>query len=109
VSPYVDDYTYVLALLPLVVAGTRLGPPAAMAGSEAGRTARRGRAAVAGWLVLALAALLLGAAIPFREAEPHGLEALLWYPRVFGTLLLWGLLTALAFTRPAAAPAERFA
>ena len=108
-SPYVDDYTYVLALLPLVVGAMALGLPGAFAPEDARppgpsrRCAWAGGWRVAGWVVLGIAAVLLGAAIPFREAEPAGLEALLWYPRVWGTLLLWGLLVALALSGPARA------
>jgi hypothetical protein len=100
VSPYVDDYTFVLTLMPLAVAARGLGLPKALGAYE--ETPATGPRLATAWLILGLAALLLGADIPFREADPAGLEALLWYPRVYGTAILWGLLVWLALRRPAA-------
>jgi hypothetical protein len=108
VSPYVDDYTFVLTILPLFVAAIALGLPRAIAVPASGQPAPNpsGRGRTIGWLVVGAAALLLGAAIPFREADPAGFDALLWYPRVYGTALLWVLLVALALSPRGAAPDE---
>lgn len=75
-APFAEGYHYALTLVPLLVAGwwswhARLGWRA--------------------WAMLALAALLLGAPLPYKAAQIQvGWWALAAYPRVYGAYLLWG-------------------
>jgi hypothetical protein len=75
-APFAEGYHYVLTLAPLLIAGW---------------WAWRARLAWPAWAVLALAALLLGAPLPYRAAQIQaGWWALAAYPRVYGAYLLWG-------------------
>ncbi len=53
------------------------------------------------WAVLAAAAILLGAPLPYENPRlAQGLWALLAYPRVYGAWLLWGLLGVQQMRQP---------
>jgi len=79
-SPIAEDYHFVLAVLPIVVAGTIL--------------ATDNRPSSGAWGLFVLAVVLLGA--PWRFNVPvEGWAAVLHYPRVYGGLILWGLLASL--------------
>ncbi len=82
VSPIAEDYHYVLMLLPITAAGAILL-----------------REPTRGWLpiILFVAALvLLVPAWPFEQQPVDGWSALLYYPRVYGALLLWAALLVLS-------------
>ena len=84
-SPIAEDYHYLLDLLPLFVGATILW-------------VERPRAWVP-WLLFAGAVLLLAPAWPFNVEFVDGWWALLFYPRVYGALLLWLALLALRGSR----------
>ncbi len=84
-SPIAEDYHYLLDLLPLFVGATILW---------AERPKSR-----APWLLFAGAILLLAPAWPFNVQFVEGWWALLFYPRVYGALLLWLALIALRGSR----------
>jgi hypothetical protein len=97
VSPTSEEYHFAQALFPLVVVGTVLWERQV---HRAGRSVRP-RTTLASWLVLALALLLLG--LPLRYYNVPGTEgvwAFAYYPRLYGTLLLWGLMLALLWRLP---------
>jgi Glycosyltransferase family 87 len=85
-TPFAEGYHYLLTLVPLLVAGW---------------WAWRRRLGWVAWSVLALAALLLGAPLPYKAAQLQaGWRALAAYPRVYGAYLLWGWIAwALAKSR----------
>ena len=75
-APFAEGYHYALTLAPLLVAGW-----------WAWRALLGWRA----WAILVLAALLLGAPLPYKAAQiQSGWWALAAYPRVYGAYLLWG-------------------
>jgi hypothetical protein len=75
-APFAEGYHYPLTLAPLLVAGW---------------WARRAQLGWRAWAMLALAALLLGAPLPYKAAQIQaGWWALAAYPRVYGAYLLWG-------------------
>ena len=75
-APFAEGYHYVLTLAPLLVAGW---------------WAWRARLGWRAWAMLMLAALLLGAPLPYKAARIQaGWWALAAYPRVYGAYLLWG-------------------
>ncbi len=84
-SPIAEDYHYVLALLPLIVGGALL-----VHARPSGRLP---------WLCFVGAVLLLAPPWPFNVQPIDGWWALLFYPRVYGGLLLWLALLALRGTR----------
>lgn len=84
-APIAEQYHYTLSWLSLVVAAAVLG-----------RTA----AGTRWWLPLGGAALLLGGPWRFNVPDVAGWAALLHYPRVYGAVLLWGLLVWLAIRTP---------
>jgi hypothetical protein len=85
-APFAEGYHYTLLLLPLLVAGW---------------WAWYARQSWRAWAILALAALLLGAPLPYKAAQVQaGWWALAAYPRVYGAYLLWGWIAwALARSR----------
>ena len=85
-APFAEGYHYALTLGPLLVAGW---------------WAWRARLGWRAWAMLALAALLLGAPLPYKAAQIQaGWWALAAYPRVYGAYLLWGWIAwALARSR----------
>jgi hypothetical protein len=89
-SPVAQDTHYLLMIFPLIVAGRSIAP--AGDSYRAGAAGRPHAATLAAWAVLAVAFLLLAA--PWNPNVPdfEGWSALLRYPRVYGALLLWGLL-----------------
>jgi hypothetical protein len=83
-SPVSVDYHYTLALFPIALLFGRLQH--AMASREG--------------LLLVLGALLIGADLPYRSARlADGLWAVLGYPKLYGALILWGLLLSLSRAR----------
>jgi hypothetical protein len=77
-TPFAEGYHYVLTLPSLLIAAW---------------WAWRARAGPGALAALALAALLLGAPLPYKSAWLQaGWLALLAYPRVYGAYLLWGWL-----------------
>jgi hypothetical protein len=84
-APISVSYHFVLALFPLLVAGAVLRE-------------RRGRPAL--WGMLGAAAFLIGADLPYNTPDVFGADALLHYPRLYGTLLLWVLIVVLLRSRP---------
>jgi hypothetical protein len=94
IAPIAEDYHYTLALFPLVVAAVAIG----------GRRGRREtRVALAALLV---ATVLLAAPWRFNVPSVGGWHALLYYPRVYGALLLWALLSLLLWRAPGRAVGE---
>jgi hypothetical protein len=85
-APFAEGYHYTLTLAPLLVAGW---------------WAWRSRLGWRAWAILALAALLLGAPLPYKAPQIQaGWWALAAYPRVYGAYLLWGWIAwALAGSR----------
>ena len=89
-SPGSQDTHYVLMILPLIVAGWSLAPVGALDRAVSG--GRPNRATLVGWALLALTGMLLAAPWSPNAPDGEGWAALLRYPRVYGALLLWGLL-----------------
>ena len=94
IVPFAEQHHYTLAALPVCVAvgewsrGIQRSPGRASALRTTG-------------LLLSLSMLLIGLPLPYESpALARGALALLAYPRLYGGLLLWGLLLWLA--RPAA-------
>jgi hypothetical protein len=84
-APISVSYHFVLALFPILVAGAVLRE-------------RRGHPAL--WVVLGAAAFLVGADLPYNTPNVFGADALLHYPRLYGTLLLWVLIVVLLRSQP---------
>jgi hypothetical protein len=78
VSPIAEDYHYVLMLLPIVVAGVTLVRDPARSWLP--------------WMMFIGALALLVPPWPFEKQPVDGWSALLYYPRVYGALLLWAAL-----------------
>ncbi len=96
-SPEAEDYHFVLALFPLVVAGAvTVRPP----------WPRRPRE-WAGLVVLVAAAVLLAAPWPYNVPGVEGWGSLLYYPRLWGAVLLFGLLVVHALTGSSSDVGER--
>lgn len=92
-SPVAEDYHYGLALFPVIVAGVVLAHDReARAGGPSWRLDPRGVAALA---VFAVSVVLLGHAWAFNVPGVEGWRSLLYYPRVYGALMLWGLILVL--------------
>lgn len=89
-SPIAEDYHYVLALFALVVAAT-----------AAVRSAQFETPVV---LALVGAGVLLAPAWPFNQPRVDGVAALLFYPRVYGAVLLWAVLARLLWRGTSLAP-----
>jgi hypothetical protein len=100
ISPISEDYHHTLALFPLVVVvGVLVRSWDVERAEKAERRPGYGRTLIP-WVVLALAAVLLG--VPWRYyslggnlPEAEGWRAFLYYPRLYGNLLLWGLMVSL--------------
>ena len=92
--PIAEDYHFLLTLLPLLVAGMVLWETRA-AGPGQDRVPRRWLRRWGGPLVWAAAIVLLAPPWPFNVPSVGGWHALLYYPRLYGTLLLWGLVLGL--------------
>lgn len=98
IAPIAEDYHFVLALFPLLIAAavlwelreTRLQSEADTAGVS--RWTAGLIACGAAWLV---AALLLGGPWRFNVPNVEGWSALLYYPRLYGALVLWAVLAGL--------------
>jgi hypothetical protein len=82
VSPIAEDYHYVLMLLPMVAAAALL--------------IRAPRPGWMAWLLFIGALVLLVPPWPFEQHPVEGWAALLYYPRVYGALLLWAALLVLS-------------
>jgi hypothetical protein len=88
-APISEDYHYTQTLFPLLVAGAALWE---LRPRRAPRAVGNQAINVVPWAVLAAAIILL--APPWRFYNVPGAEgwhALLYYPRFYGNLLLWGL------------------
>lgn len=99
-SPGAQDTHYVLMIFPLIVCGRTLAP--GETGQRTVAAGRPGNATLAAWGLLALAVVLLAAPWNPNVPDVDGWHALLRYPRVYGALLLWGLLLSLIW-RPGGA------
>jgi hypothetical protein len=91
VAPVAEDQHFVLLLPSLLVAATLL--------VRDDRMGRRRWAACAAW---AVAVVFLAPAWPYNRQSVEGWSTLLFYPRVYGTLILWGLIVWLALRHPGA-------
>jgi hypothetical protein len=77
VSPLSLDYHFVLALVPIALLAAWLRTQPRQAGP---------------WIVLALGTAAIALPWPYQSPRlEHGLWAVLAYPKLYGTLLLWGL------------------
>ncbi|HYO49606.1 MAG TPA: glycosyltransferase family 87 protein [Chloroflexia bacterium] len=101
ISPISEDYHHTLAVFPLAVVAGVLVQLWSLERAEMGEKRPGYGRAVIPWLVLVLAAVLLG--IPWRYysaggnlPEAEGWRAFLYYPRFYGNLLLWGLIVMLS-------------
>ena len=92
-APVAEDYHFVLVLFSLVVVGRLLWDMYAKAKSNYDALGQAVALTFAGLFLLS--ALLLGAAWRFNVPDVEGWKSLLYYPRLYGALLLWGLATAL--------------
>jgi hypothetical protein len=98
-APAAEDYHFVLTLFPLLIAGTTLWEN--YLGSRLHPTGygwRTTHYAIAA-SVLALSALLLATSWEFNVHGVVGWHSLLYYPRLYGSLLLWLLIMALMIAR----------
>ena len=87
IAPIAEDYHYTLALFPLVVGAVAVWE-------------RRGRGdAGSRWRHCAGGRAARGA-VALQRAERGRLTPCSYYPRVYGALLLWGLLRRPALARP---------
>ncbi|HYP21776.1 MAG TPA: glycosyltransferase family 87 protein [Chloroflexia bacterium] len=101
ISPISEDYHHTLAIFPLVVVVGVLVRSWSLEHAETAERRPPGRGwTLLPWLVLILAAVLLG--IPWRYyslggnlPEAEGWRAFFYYPRFYGNLLLWGLIVTL--------------
>jgi len=84
-SPIAEDYHYVLGLFPVIVCGAILF--------------RERPSSVPAWLCFLGAIALIAPPWPFNQQPVYGWWALLFYPRVYGALLLWLALLALRGSR----------
>lgn len=106
-APVAEDYHFVLTIFPLVVGGKVLWDM-----NTEHRVRNGARIPCTGYLVLAtllfVSALLLGAPWRFNVSSIGGWHSLLYYPRLYGSLLLWVLIMALiiAVRRSPAAPSR---
>jgi hypothetical protein len=100
ISPISEDYHHTLAIFPLaVVVGVLVHLWSVDHAETAQKQPGYGRTLLP-WLVLVLAAVLLG--IPWRYystggnlPEAEGWRAFFYYPRFYGNLLLWALIVTL--------------
>jgi hypothetical protein len=92
-APVAEDYHFVLTLFPLVIAGRAIWDMYNR--QSGGRLVRPEWAVLAGASALLVAALLLGAPWHFNVPSVGGWHSLLYYPRLYGALLLWGLIMGL--------------
>ncbi|HUP82566.1 MAG TPA: glycosyltransferase family 87 protein [Candidatus Limnocylindria bacterium] len=90
VAPVAEDQHFVLLIPSLLIATALLW--------------RDNRTARLGWIALAAAIALLAPAWPYNRQGVEGWSTLLFYPRVYGTLTLWGLVTWLALHGSRAEP-----
>jgi hypothetical protein len=102
-APIAEDYHFVLALLPLVVAGKLLWDSTEYRVPSDDRyelrtthnSLRITRYALLLWIGLLAAALLIGAPWRFNVPDVEGWNALLYYPRLYGAIVLWLVVTGL--------------
>ncbi|HST04812.1 MAG TPA: glycosyltransferase family 87 protein [Chloroflexia bacterium] len=101
-APVAEDYHFVLTLFPLVLVGKVLWDMS---------TTVRERSSTANWLkvhrsylvlvgLFAFSGILLGAPWRFNVPNVEGWHALLHYPRLYGSLLLWVVIAALIVVGP---------
>jgi hypothetical protein len=100
ISPISEDYHHTLAIFPLVVAAGVLVHLWSVKHAETAERQPGYKRTLIPWLVLILAAVLLG--IPWRYystggnlPEAEGWRAFFYYPRFYGNLLLWALIVTL--------------
>jgi hypothetical protein len=114
-APIAEDYHFVLAMLPLVVVGKvlwdsteyRVPSTEYRVESDGGRSpvvVRRWSVLLATGLLVAV--LLLGAPWRFNVPDVEGWKALLYYPRLYGAIVLWLVVMGLIIVmrQPAAVP-----
>jgi len=90
-APIAEQYHYTLTLFSIAVLA------AAMAGA---------RVEARWWAALVLAVLLLGGPWRFNVPEADAWSALLHYPRLYGGMLIWGLIVMVAFREQQRAPVD---
>lgn len=92
-APVAEDYHFVLVLFSLLVVFRLLWD---MSAHVVARSGRQGwRVLLLGWTILGVTALLLGAPWRFNVPDVEGWRSLLYYPRLYGALVLWGLIMGL--------------
>jgi hypothetical protein len=103
-APVAEDYHFVLVLFPLLVLGRTIWDTYTQETVGGGSRARL--CIVLGAITPFVALLLLGAPWRFNVAGVEGWRSLLYYPRLYGALLLWALVMVLliAERRSAAVP-----
>ena len=99
-APVCDEYHFVLIIFPLLLVGVVLWERLSLARASVTAWQSVRRSAFIPHAVFGVAALLLGAPWPYRAPTLPGWYALLHYPRLYGNLLLFGLIVALLLRSP---------
>ncbi len=92
-APVAEDYHFVLTLFPLLVVLRVIWDM--YAANIRTRNLQARLPILAGSIALFVSALLLGAPWRFNVPGVEGWRSLLYYPRLYGTLVLWGLVMGL--------------
>ena len=99
-APLCDEYHFVLVLFPLLIVGLVLWEGMKPTRSDPSKSNSVSRQGLVAWATLGAATLLLAAPWPYRAPSMPGWQDLLHYPRLYGNMLLFGLMIVLLLWPP---------